>query len=209
MEHEDMRRVRDYERRRYRGIDQRLVHEIESSIVERYLDELCWPRDSVLDIPCGYGRFVPALHDRADTTVCGDRKLAMLQRTRERLGHRLPAVQLLSSALPFADGSFDAVTCIRLMQHLHDPEQRQATLREFGRVTRRGAVITVYTDTWAHRAIHGARKLKRLTRDCLDDLEPRLADAGLRIRRQSRVLPVLHAQTVLLLERVPAKETAV
>lgn len=201
MQDANMAAVRRYEYRRYRGLDQQLVHRIESRIIEGFLDELCWPRDRVLDIPCGYGRFVPAIHARSGSTVCGDRKLAMLQRTRERFGERTPAVQLLSAALPFTDESFEAVTCIRLLQHIHDSEERQATLSEIGRVARRGAIVTLYTHAWAHRFIHGARKLKRLTRDHMETLESQLASAGMRIRRQARVLPGLHAQTVLLLEK--------
>lgn len=197
----EMTRVRRYERKRYRSLDQRLVNYLESRIIEAYLDVLCWPSDSVLDMPCGYGRFVPALRSRAGTVVCGDRKAAMLTRTRERMGDQTSGVRLLSDGLPFSDGSFDAVTCIRLFQHLHDNDQRQRTLAEIGRVARRGAVITVYLDSPVHRLIHGARRLKRLTRDRMDRLEHQLGQCGLRIRRHSRILPALHAQTILLLER--------
>jgi len=195
-----MTRVRNYERRRYKSLDQRLVNHLESRIIERYLDELCLPGGSILDIPCGYGRFVPVLRQRAATVVGGDRKLAMLQRMRERFEQEVGVVQMLSSALPFTDDSFDVVTCIRLMQHIHAADDRWATYAEIARVASRGAVVTVYLDTFAHRFVHRARRLKRLTRDRLDELEARLPALGLRLRNHARILPGLHAQMVLQLE---------
>lgn len=195
-----MNRVRHYERRRYRSLDQRLVNHLESRLIGRYLDAICRPGDRILDLPCGYGRFIPALEERGASVVGGDRKLAMLQRTRERFGERVGVVQTLSQALPFADDSFDVVTCIRLMQHIHVVDDRWATYAEIARVARRGAVVTVYLESAAHRFVHRARRLKRLTRDSIDELQARLPGLGLRIRAHARVLPGLHAQMVMLLE---------
>lgn len=197
-----MSKVRRYEGRRYTSPDQRLVNYLESRIIEAYLDELCRPGDSVLDMPCGYGRFVPTLRERFGTLVCADRNWAMLTRTQERFRQRTVSVQLVSDRLPFVNNSFDAITCIRLLQHLHADDQRLNTFAEIGRIARRGAVITVYQDSGLHGLIHRARRLKRLTCDRMKHLEHQLDQCGLRIRRSARILPGLHAQTILLLERV-------
>ncbi|MBM3311091.1 MAG: hypothetical protein FJY80_06255, partial [Candidatus Aminicenantes bacterium] len=56
--------VRDYERRRYRGLDQRLVHARENRLSRKFLAAidketggLLAAGGLVLDLPSGYGRF--------------------------------------------------------------------------------------------------------------------------------------------------------
>ncbi|HEX9902326.1 MAG TPA: hypothetical protein VGB72_05645, partial [Acidobacteriota bacterium] len=52
--------VADYEQRRYRGLDQRLVHSRETRILKSLLCRVVagpLRPNRVLDAPCGYGRF--------------------------------------------------------------------------------------------------------------------------------------------------------
>ncbi len=54
----DRHQVAEYERRRYRGLDQRLVHWRETKILKKWLKELAQKGPGLcLDAPCGYGRF--------------------------------------------------------------------------------------------------------------------------------------------------------
>ena len=63
--------VREYEKRRYRGLDQRIVHARETKIIRKMLAEAAKDaagRDGmrrVLDMPCGYGRFTAMLRPGA------------------------------------------------------------------------------------------------------------------------------------------------
>src|SRR5215831_17190605 len=62
--------VQDYQRQRYRSVDQALVNWREQHIVEALLKSCHLQGGSVLDVPCGYGRFT-ALFARLGMTVTG------------------------------------------------------------------------------------------------------------------------------------------
>jgi 2-polyprenyl-3-methyl-5-hydroxy-6-metoxy-1,4-benzoquinol methylase len=106
----------------------------------------------VLDLACGLGR-VSAPLALSGATVCGvDNALAMAQAARTKTARlarsrrarvRASWAQGFAGALPFADGSFDAVLCLGLLEHLPGWLQA-ATLAECMRVlTPRGALYLV------------------------------------------------------------------
>ncbi|MFQ6171287.1 methyltransferase domain-containing protein [Oryzobacter sp. R7] len=53
--------------------------------------------------------------------------------------------------LPFDDGSVDAVTCERVLQHLDDPE---GAVREMARVLRPGGRVVLLDSDWATSVMH-------------------------------------------------------
>ena len=78
--------VDEYERKRYRGIDQRIVDWRERRILRKILQKM---RDSsflALDIPCGYGRFSGMLLERGYSLVSSDLSFFMVRRAREKMG---------------------------------------------------------------------------------------------------------------------------
>jgi ubiquinone/menaquinone biosynthesis C-methylase UbiE len=92
----------------------------------------------ILDVGCGTGQFALRVLDRyARATVVGlDLSTNMLRRARERYGKAaLDLVCADSERLPFADGTFDAVTCSHSFHHYPNQEQ---VLMEMHRVLRRG-----------------------------------------------------------------------
>ena len=95
----------------------------------------------ILDIGAGFGR----LADEYDgyTKVCLlDPSDTLLAAARERLGAdpRFTFVQGDARALPFADGTFDAVVMVRVLLHVADPAP---VLTEIARVLRPGGVAVV------------------------------------------------------------------
>ena len=194
-------RMRTYRDRRYRKLDQRIVHGIEARIINRFLDRVVQPGDAFLDMPVGYGRFLGDLMRRSDRVIGSDHQLAMLELSRETHGNELPVTCNDCAALPFADDSFDVVTCIRLFQHLHDPAMRARTFAEIARVTRRNAIVTTYLESPLHQWLHHKRKLKRLTYHTDASLQQDLGQAGLRLVAAKRSIPGLHAQYIMLLEK--------
>jgi SAM-dependent methyltransferase len=98
---------------------------------------------AVLDIPAGTGRYVKHLLDRGHQVGGADISEEMLQVARRRIGQH-PNLLFLETAdaasLPYPDGRFDGVTCIRLY-HLVPPDLRPKMLREVKRVGKGWAIL--------------------------------------------------------------------
>ncbi|WP_281195478.1 class I SAM-dependent methyltransferase [Halorubrum sp. F4] len=94
------------------------------------------PIDRLLDVGGGSGRASAALTG-PDVTVV-DVSSGMLRRARNARG--LSAVAGDAGRLPFRDGSVDAVMVVDAFHHLPD---REAALREAGRVVAPGGVLVV------------------------------------------------------------------
>jgi SAM-dependent methyltransferase len=105
--------VRDYEKRRYRGLDQRIVHAREMRLLRKAfarIDRETAPAAGagerrVLDLPCGYGRFTPFLSGLGRAVVNSDLSLEMVRRAAEASGTPGAAANA-TAGLPFKDGSF-------------------------------------------------------------------------------------------------------
>lgn len=134
--------------RRWAGARGRRRDARKARALERALNALAQaagerPR-SLLDAPCGTGRF-SALWARLGYAACGaDLAPAMLAQARAKHpGACLLAADL--ARLPLRDGAVDAAVCVRLLHLVREPEERQAFLRELRRVARLGAVVD-----WRH-----------------------------------------------------------
>lgn len=215
--------VAEYERTRYRNLDQRLVDRLERGALESLVDRAARPGDRVLDMPSGYGRLAEIAAGGDRRVVAADRSREMLRSSRRkargrrrqegrrdappegrgpgRREARPPVAHCAADArsLPFRDRAFDGVICVRLVQHLADPVRREV-FRELARVARRWAVVSVYRKAGLH---HLQRRLLGRGRMCvsLGRIREELEAAGLRLERVAKPLPVLHAQTLLLLRR--------
>jgi SAM-dependent methyltransferase len=117
--------------------------------LSRLLESLPSPR--VLDVATGTGRALLALGavDDSEATIVGvDHSLPMLHQAQRDLGaggergplQRATLVQGDAHRLMFADGSFDAVTCLEALEFMRDPRQ---VVRELTRVLRPGGALLV------------------------------------------------------------------
>lgn len=102
------------------------------------LQQLRASDERLLDIGCGTGQFlVQAAHEFSNLGCFGlDLSAKMLDQGQERLarvGDQVTVVRGDSERLPFADGSFDVVTCCHSFHHY--PRQ-QAAVAEMFRVLR-------------------------------------------------------------------------
>jgi ubiquinone/menaquinone biosynthesis C-methylase UbiE len=101
---------------------------------------------SILDVGSGAGQILKHLLDFADpaTEIVGtDLSLTMLRRARRRLKSDRPSLVVADlSALPFADESFDGITCGYVLEHLPDPA---VGLAELARVLKPGGRMLLLT----------------------------------------------------------------
>jgi demethylmenaquinone methyltransferase / 2-methoxy-6-polyprenyl-1,4-benzoquinol methylase len=99
----------------------------------------CTPGDRVLDIAAGTGTSSEPLADAGVDVVPADFSLGMLRVGRRRRPD-MPFTAADATQLPFADGSFDAVTMSFGLRNVSEPA---AALAEFRRVTRPGGRLVV------------------------------------------------------------------
>jgi SAM-dependent methyltransferase len=123
------------------------VHPFLRDVAERSLARLdLQPGESVLDVGCGTGVFLPglvALVGLEGRVVGLDHSAAFLDEARTRmagasLADRVELVEGDAHRLPFADASFDAAHCERVLMHLADPG---LAIREMRRVVRPGGRV--------------------------------------------------------------------
>ncbi|WP_380281036.1 class I SAM-dependent methyltransferase [Kitasatospora purpeofusca] len=102
--------------------------------------ELAATSGTVLDIGCGNGKFVSRLNrDRADLRVVGvDISAGILAEVEK------PVLVADAEALPFADGSADAVLALHMLYHVGDIE---AAIKDLARVLRPGGVLLASTNS--------------------------------------------------------------
>ncbi len=101
--------------------------------------------ERVLDVATGTGMVAAALLQRSDCTVVAlDQSTEMLAGARKRfaarpeLARRVELVEGQAEQLPFADGSFGALTFTYLLRYVDDP---RATMRELARVVAPGGRV--------------------------------------------------------------------
>jgi len=148
-----------YESSRYTGRSQGFLDRKERACLERLIrDRASRPGETVLDMPCGYGRIAPLLCDLGLTPLWADISAAMAQRVSRRPEASSGIGQFVGDAqqIPLSNGAVDGATCIRLVEHFRLCERRTDVLRELGRVIRRWLVVSFYDSA----SIHG--KTKRL-----------------------------------------------
>jgi len=114
------------------GQDRRWRHQVINAVDPR-------PGEVVLDLAAGTGTSSQPFLDRGATVVPCDFSVGMLRVGKQAKPH-LPFVAGDGTRLPFADGTFDAVTISFGLRNIVDPD---AGLRELLRVTRPGGRLVV------------------------------------------------------------------
>lgn len=156
---------------------------------------------SVLDVPCGAGRF-------ARTLGQGGRMVIETDVAHEMVAHARGArLQSDAAHLPFRDNAVDCVFSNRLLHHILPREERAMFLREFHRVSKRWVVTTFFD----YRMFAPVRKaLKKLKRAKIRyDEQPTFAQfameveaCGFRVHEVVPTGPLWVAEKYLVLEKV-------
>jgi SAM-dependent methyltransferase len=207
--------VADYERRRYRGLDQRLVHRREVKILKKLMSQIdeaspATPSDCVLDAPCGYGRFSGLLAERAPRLVSCDLSPAMVERAVGRRDGPAPPMGVvgdMTEGLPFKPGVFRFILSMRFLHHHHQSPDRRSVLHEFARTSAGWLILSFYQVNPLHtiqrrlrRKIKKSRtRIKMITRR---EFEAEVEEAGFRVVRVIPLFRGVHAHHLALLTKI-------
>ena len=199
--------ARDYENHRFRTPRRQRRNARKWNAIQKAL-ALADGIQSIVDLPCGTGRFTGHLARAGYEVVGSDISVEMM-----REAAAIPGVQHANikgyvradaEAMPFATKSIDCLMSIRFLFHV-DPQTRRRMLREFGRVSRRW-IVADYRHKYSLR--YGVWKLARLLRlhsrpferVSLKAMRMEFEDAGLRVVKIVPVRRFLSDKWVVLAE---------
>ncbi|MET7422060.1 class I SAM-dependent methyltransferase [Dactylosporangium sp. NPDC005555] len=122
----------------------------------------------ILDVGCGAGRVTRAVAAQGGNITGVDVNLPALTAARVA-APQVGFVHASMTDLPFADGSFEQVWCLRFsFNALPTPDERLATLRELWRICAPGGTVLVEAFNWYFRGrfglVRAANLLERLAR---------------------------------------------
>jgi ubiquinone/menaquinone biosynthesis C-methylase UbiE len=117
----------------------------------RYALKLAGHPKSVLDIPCGTGRFWPLLAEKKDRVIyAADLNEPMLETARRlrppQLVGRVQTFQASAFEVPRPDNFVESVFCMRLLHHMQHGEHRLRLLKELARVASATVIISLWVD---------------------------------------------------------------
>lgn len=201
--------VEDYEKRRYRGLDQRLVDQREKRILRKILGRIHEDGKITLDIPSGYGRFSDLLLERGAALVSSDLSFHMVRRAKERStlgGFHSAVVSDAKRGLPFKEEAFAVLVSMRFFHHLHKKEERQFILKEFSTVSSKWVILTFYKKNFLHSLQRKLRRRikkakRRISMISREEFQQEVNRAGLSVAKVFPLFRIFHAQHIVLLQK--------
>jgi ubiquinone/menaquinone biosynthesis C-methylase UbiE len=124
---------------------------------------------SILDLPCGAGRFWEMLAEDPDRKLfAADNSENMVavadQSHAPEIRNRFNLFQTSAFAIDLPDGAVEGVFCMRLLHHIGDAENRLQIYREFHRVAGDTVCLSLWVDgnykAWRRKKLEAAREAK-------------------------------------------------
>lgn len=158
----------EYYQKHRQGLGRRLSSWREVQLARHALC-LAGSPDSVLDLPCGAGRFWPMLMEKPSRLViAADYSVGMLGVARttypDYCPSRISCLQTSAFAIDLPDNAVDCIFSMRLLHHIGEQPHRRQLLNEFHRVTRETVLISLWVDgnykAWRRRRLEARRRAR-------------------------------------------------
>jgi len=114
---------------------------------------------TALDLPCGWGRYLPWLSDEGCKVIQADYSGSMIAKSRKlHPGNPvLGGMRCFGHRIPLRDEAMDLVFSMRLNHHLVDPDVRRDHIRELFRVSDKWVIFTYFDHASLKNALRRAR----------------------------------------------------
>jgi ubiquinone/menaquinone biosynthesis C-methylase UbiE len=196
----------NYDRLRYDSLHGKLKDWTKKRAIGKAL-AMIGPIQSILDLPCGTGRFRSFLARRGYQVIGADISYQMMlisKRKQDRFPDYQGYSQCDAENISFKENSVDCVLSIRFMFHL-PPHVRKNALLEMRRITRRWVIVDFRYSTLKTFArkigtlLHLGREKTRLD---LEEISRELAGLGFKVHKIIRVLPIFSEKVIFVCEKV-------
>ena len=148
----------------YSKVHRKVSDRRERRLLNRWARRIGEP-GTVLDLPCGWGRYLPFFTELGARVIEADYSVDMVWDSR-RLHPGSPplgGLRCFGHQIPLADRAVDLVFSMRLSHHLADPVLRRDHLREILRVADRWVLFTYFDHASPKNLMRRARTRLGLT----------------------------------------------
>ncbi len=165
----DRNHAKAYSLKHQDGFFRRLSNARDMALAKKALAAAGKPK-SILDMPCGTGRFWSLLSSvQADQLIGADLSESMLDLAKQR--RDVGNFALINSSafdIPLPNESVDSIFCMRLIHHLGERSDRLKLLEEFNRVCRETVCVSLWIDgnlqSYRRKRLEQRRKRQRKKR---------------------------------------------
>lgn len=192
----------------YDKVHRKLSDRRERRLLERWFERIGSVATAV-DLPCGWGRYLPFLRARGARVVEADYSGSMVRMAWDRhpSAEPLAGIRCFGHRIPLRDGAVELAFSMRLNHHLVDPEVRRAHLRELFRVSSRWVIVSYFDHFSVKNLLRRARSGLGLTRKTpkntlrRSDVRALAAECGYHIHEDPWLFVIGSGHRIVLAER--------
>lgn len=168
---------------------------------------------SILDLPCGAGRFWPMLVSTgAKELIAADYSpnmidIAVSNQPPEIVSH-FRTLQTSAFSIDLPDNAVDSVLCMRLIHHVGESDDRLRLLKELHRVARETVCISLWVDgnyqAYRRKKLEARRKKKSYQNRFVipaAEIEREFSTTGFRIKGQVNLIKYLSMWRIYVLSK--------
>jgi ubiquinone/menaquinone biosynthesis C-methylase UbiE len=183
-------------------------HSAETALVDRVFDRI--PMGTVLDVPCGNGRFSVHLAKNGYRITAADYSEDMLELAHKAAcadGLVFPVIKNDVENLDFTDQAFETVLCFRLFHHFPEAATRQRVVSEICRVAEKYVALSYFSPysisslkrSLAQRCLGKAKKKFSFP---LTEINAYFAARGFGFVQDFPLLNIIHTLHIALYRRI-------